>query len=191
MVAEAGDGYEALQKAQETHPDVAILDIAMPRMNGLLAAPKLKRISPHTRLILLSMYDDASYVREALRAGVHGYVLKCEVASALISAIHRVMAGEYAFAPPVLRTIVGYAHQSMEGPGTSLDLLTDREREVLQLIAEGYSNKEIAKILGRSLETVRHQRASLMKKLDLHRTADLVRYAISCGLITPKQVPLR
>lgn len=185
VVGEADDGYAVLEQLEEKSVDVAILDIAMPRLNGLDTARQLKKHSPETKVVLLSMYDYRRFIREALRAGVDGYVLKREVADTLISAIHRVREGQYAFSTPVLRGIVDSARQGVQAQETSLDALTDRERQVLQLVAEGYSNKEIARLLELSPETVRNHRASVMKKLDMHGVVELVRYAVEQGLIVP------
>ncbi|MFQ6034185.1 MAG: response regulator [Candidatus Bipolaricaulia bacterium] len=182
IVAEAGDGRRALELIEENRPLVAVLDISMPQMNGLEAARRIAKTSPETRVILLSMYKSPEYVREAVRAGVRGYILKENAAEELVEAIHKVARGGYHFAPPILEEIVA----SARGPSRSrLDLLTPREREVLQLIAEGHTNKEISKIIHRSPETVRSHRASIMKKLELHSIAELVRFAVAEGLVPP------
>lgn len=189
VVAEAGDGYQALELVEELRPEVAVLDIAMPRLNGLEAAQRIARIAPQTKIILLSMYKDPDYIREALRAGVRGYLLKEEAAEELVAAVRRVARGGYYFAQPVLAEIVAAARaQSHLQPEGAVGLLTPREREVLQLLAEGHTAPEIAKLIHRSPETVRSHRLRIMRKLGLHSAAELVRFALDHGLI-PKARP--
>jgi len=187
VVAEAGDGHQALELIEENRPQVAVLDISMPQMNGLEAARRIAKSVPQTKVVLLSMYKSQEYIREAVRAGVWGYILKENAAGELVEAIHKVARGEYHFAPPILEAIVESARS---GPSSSkLTLLTPREREVLQLIAEGHTNEEIAKLIYRSPETVRSHRASLMKKLKLHSVAELVRFAVAQGLVPREAGP--
>ncbi|MGQ9477385.1 MAG: response regulator transcription factor [Candidatus Bipolaricaulia bacterium] len=191
VIAEAGDGYLALELAESLRPEVAVLDIAMPRLNGLEAARRLASLAPTVRVILLSMYQDPGYIRAALRAGVRGYLLKEEAAEELVSAVHRVAQGGYYFAQPVLAAIVAAAQaQARSGPpnGGELGLLSPREREVLQLLAEGRTTSEIAGIIHRSPETVRSHRLRIMRKLKLHSTAELIRFALDHGFI--RQDPL-
>jgi len=185
VVAEAGDGRRALELIDELRPEVAVLDISMPQLNGLEAARRISKISPETRVVLLSMYKSREYIREAVRAGVRGYVLKEDAAEELVEAIHKVARGGYHFAPPILEEIVTSARSGFSD--SRLERLTPREREVLQLIAEGYTNEEIAKLIYRSPETVRSHRASIMKKLNLHNVAELVRFAIAQGLVYPEK----
>jgi DNA-binding NarL/FixJ family response regulator len=182
VVAEAGDGYQALELIEELRPEVAVLDIAMPRLNGLEAAHRIARVAPETKVILLSMYKDPEYVHQALRAGARGYVLKEEALAELVEAVHRVARGGYYFAQPVLAAIVAAAQQSSPHPEGKLELLTPREREVLQLLAEGHTTPEIARIIHRSPETVRSHRLQIMRKLGLHSTAELIRFALEHGL---------
>ena len=182
IVAEAGDGREVLELVEGCQPEIAVLDISMPRLNGLEAARRIAKISPETRVILLSMYRSPEYVREAIRTRVRGYILKENAAEELVKAIREVACGGYHFASPILEEIVASAHGLSE---SKLDLLTPREREVLQLIAEGHTTEEISKIIHRSPETVRSHRASLMKKLGLHNVAELVRFALASGLLPP------
>lgn len=184
VVAEAEDGHQALELCEELRPRVAVLDIAMPRLNGLEAAHRVAVRAPETKTVLLSMYKSAEYVQEAVRAGVQGYVLKENAAEELVEAILEVAQGGYHFAPPIIKEILAAARRSSHLRGRS-ELLTSREREVLQLIAEGYTNEEIAGIIYRSPETVRSHRARIMNKLDLHSAAELVRFAIEQGLISP------
>lgn len=182
VIAEAEDGPQALESVERCRPQVAVLDISMPRLNGLEAARRIAELAPETKVILLSMYQSPEYVREALRAGVRGYVLKENAAEELVEAIRRVAGGGYHFAQPVLAAIVATA-RSGPAPEGELELLTPREREVLQLIAEGHTTEEISKIIHRSPETVRSHRATIMKKLELHSMAELIRFALDHGLI--------
>lgn len=183
VIAEAGDGYLALELAESLRPEVAVLDISMPRLNGLEAAHRIAKLAPETRIILLSMYQDPGYIREALRAGVRGYVLKENAAEELVEAIRRVAGGGYHFASPILETIIVSARSGSSLPEGKLEMLTSREREVLQLIAEGHTTEEISKIIHRSPETIRSHRLRIMRKLELHSTAEIIRFALDHGLI--------
>jgi len=182
VVSEASDGQEAVRLAEDTQPDVAILDISMPILNGVDAARELKKSSPKTRVIILTKHDEDQYVTEALRAGVRGYVLKSQVANDLLHAIQEVCRGSVYLSPSISRTVVG-AYLSKADVGA--DPLSARERQVLQLVGEGKSTKEIATQLGISVKTAESHRTRLMRKLDIHETASLVRYAIRRGLIQP------
>ncbi len=182
ILGEAGDGREALRLAQELAPDVAVLDLAMPLLNGLDAAREISRASPQTKTILLTMHTEDPYVMEALRAGVKGYVLKTQAAQDLVQAIREVSRGAMYLSPGISRTVVeAYLAKSELPP----DPLTSREREVLQLIAEGKTTKEVAVILGVSVKTAESHRTRIMGKLEIHETATLVRYAIRRGLVQP------
>ena len=182
VLGEAGDGREALRLAQELRPDVAVLDLAMPLLNGLDAAREISRVSPQTKTILLTMHTEDPYVMEALRAGVKGYVLKTQAAQDLVQAIREVSRGAMYLSPGISRTVVeAYLAKSELPP----DPLTSREREVLQLIAEGKTTKEVAVILGVSVKTAESHRTRIMGKLEIHETASLVRYAIRRGLVQP------
>lgn len=182
VLGEAGDGREALRLAQELAPDVAVLDLAMPLLNGLDAAREISRVSPQTKTILLTMHTEDPYVMEALRAGVKGYVLKTQAAQDLVQAIKEVSRGAMYLSPGISRTVVeAYLAKSELPP----DPLTSREREVLQLIAEGKTTKEVAVILGVSVKTAESHRTRIMGKLEIHETASLVRYAIRRGLVQP------
>ena len=182
VLGEAGDGREALRLAQELAPDVAVLDLAMPLLNGLDAAREISRVSPQTKTILLTMHTEDPYVMEALRAGVKGYVLKTQAAQDLVQAIREVSRGAMYLSPGISRTVVeAYLAKSELPP----DPLTSREREVLQLIAEGKTTKEVAVILGVSVKTAESHRTRIMGKLEIHETASLVRYAIRRGLVQP------
>jgi DNA-binding NarL/FixJ family response regulator len=182
VVGEASDGQEAQRRAAKTLPDVAILDISMPVLNGIDAARELKKCSPKTRVILLTKHDEDQYVAAGLRAGVRGYVLKSQVASDLVQAIQEVCRGSVYLSPNISSTVVDAFLSKADTPP---DPLSGRERQVLQLIGEGKSTKEIAAQLGVSVKTAESHRARLMRKLDIHETASLVRYAIRHGLIQP------
>jgi len=182
VLGEAGDGREALRLAQELRPDVAVLDLAMPLLNGLDAAREISRVSPQTKTILLTMHTEDPYVMEALRAGVRGYLLKTQAAQDLVQAIREVSRGAMYLSPGISRTLVeAYLAKSELPP----DPLTPREREVLQLVAEGKTTKEVAVILGVSVKTAESHRTRIMGKLEIHETASLVRYAIRRGLVQP------
>jgi DNA-binding NarL/FixJ family response regulator len=180
VVGEAVDGREAVTMAEEHRPDVAILDMAMPVLNGLSAAREIEKISPHTRLIILTSFPDEQYVLDALRAGVTGYVLKTRASSDLIQAIQDVSRGSLYLSEGLSRDAVR-AYLAQEDNAS--ESLSGREREILQLIAEGKSTKEIAASLTLSVKTIETHRARLMAKLDIHETAGLVRYAIRKGFI--------
>ncbi len=182
VVGEAGDGHEAIQGAERLRPDVAVLDLAMPLLNGLEAARTILRSLPQTRTILLTVHTEDQYVLEALRAGISGYVLKTQAKADLVQAIREVSKGGIYVSPGVSRTLVqAYLARADLPP----DPLTPRERQVLQLIAEGKTTKEIARLLGVSVKTAEAHRTRIMAKLDIHETAGLVRYAIRRGLIQP------
>ena len=166
----------------EAHPDVAIVDIGMPVLNGVDTVRELKKCSPKTKVILLTQHDEEQYVTESLRAGARGYVLKSQAGSELIHAIQEVCRGSVYLSPKISLTVVdAYLSKSY----AAADPLSGRERQVLQLVGEGKSTKDIATHLGISVKTAESHRARLMKKLDIHETASLVRYAIRNGLIQP------
>ena len=182
VVGEASDGHELVGVVSGLHPDVAVLDISMPLMNGLEAACEIHRASPDTKTILLTRHDEEQYVTEALRMGVKGYVLKNQAATDLVHAIHQVCRGGFYLSPGVSRAVAEALLSKTTRPP---DPLTSRERQVLQLISEGKSTKDVACLLGISAKTAESHRARLMHKLDIHETASLVRYAIRRGLIQP------
>ena len=182
VAGEASDGQEVLQLVPSIHPEVAILDIGMPLLNGIDVARELQKSSPRTRTILLTRHDEDQYVTEALRAGVKGYVLKSQAATDLIHAIQHVCQGRIYLSPNVSHAVVEAFLSKTEVPA---DPLTLRERQVLQLISEGKSTKEIASLLIISVKTAESHRVRLMRKLDIHDTASLVRYAIKRGLVQP------
>jgi DNA-binding NarL/FixJ family response regulator len=182
VAGEASDGQELVGVATNLRPDVAVVDISMPLMNGLEAACELRRSVPQTRSILLTRHDEDQYVTEALRAGVKGYVLKSQAANDLIHAIHQVCRGGFYLSPSISQTVVEAYLSKTDAPA---DPLTGRERQVLQLISEGKSTKDVACLLGISTKTAESHRSRLMRKLDIHETASLVRYAIRRGVIQP------
>lgn len=182
IVGEASDGQEALRLATKTQPDVAVLDISMPLLNGVDSARELKKSSPKTKVILLTKHEEDQYVTEALRGGVRGYVLKSQVARDLVCAIQEVCRGSIYLSPSISHAVVDAYLTKREVPE---DPLSARERQVLQLVGEGKSSKEVAVQLGVSVKTAESHRARLMRKLDIHETASLVRYAIRHGLIQP------
>ena len=181
VIGEASDGLEALRLAYEHTPDVAVLDIAMPSLNGLETARRLRETLPQTKIVLLTMHTEEPYVLEALQAGAVGYVLKTQAAGDIVQAIRDALQGAVYLSSRVAHTVVqAYLTRSSHSP----DPLTSREREIVQRIAEGQTTKEIAAALGLSIKTVETHRNSLMRKLDIHETATLVRYAIRRGLTT-------
>jgi DNA-binding NarL/FixJ family response regulator len=186
VVAEAADGQEALELVQRLRPDVLVIDIAMPRLNGVEAVVRLGSLGVKTRAVILSMYEDETMVRQALRSGAKGYVLKRAGSEELLLAVRAANSGHTYLSPEVADPIVTplVADRGTGQAGGRLDALTSREREVLQLIAEGHTNREIAAHLGISATTVEKRRAHLMVKLNAHETAGLVRLAIKHGLVS-------
>ncbi|HZF25793.1 MAG TPA: response regulator transcription factor [Steroidobacteraceae bacterium] len=182
VVAEAGDGHEAIRLISELQPDVAVVDLEMPRLNGLDVVREITRTSPKTRAIILTRHTEEPYAIEALRAGARGYVLKNQAGFDLVAAVSHVHRGEVYLSPKVSKAVVEAYLAKTDLPR---DLLTPRERQVVQLIGEGHSTKEIATLLGISIKTVDTHRTKLMAKLDIHQTAGLVRYAIRRGMIEP------
>lgn len=182
IVAEASNGREAVDMARKLQPDVALIDVAMPLLNGIDAARAIHTHCPRTRTILLTMHKETNYVLEALRAGAKGYVLKTQAASDLVNAIRSTLEGAVYLSPGISDGVVEAA---LNKDSVALDPLTQRERQVLQLIAEGKTNKEVSHELGMSVKTVDTHRRNLMAKLNIHETAGLVRHAIKIGLIQP------
>jgi DNA-binding NarL/FixJ family response regulator len=180
IVAEAADGRQAARLARRLAPDIAVLDLGMPLLNGVDAARDIQRHAPRTRTLLLTMFEEAAYVLAALQAGVRGYVLKAQAAADLMRAIDEVLRGAIYLSPGISRIVVdAYLNQR-----TAVDEpLSHRERHVLQLVAEGRSTREIAVELGVGFKTVESHRTRIMRKLDIHNTAGLVRYAIRRGLV--------
>jgi DNA-binding NarL/FixJ family response regulator len=193
VVAEAGDGREALELVEIHRPDVVVLDIAMQGLNGIDAAAQIGPRFPETRVIMLSMYANEEYVAQALQAGAAAYLLKDAATSELELALRSVMRGETYLSPAVSKTLVAdylrrvRGQAALEGPAARVVPLTPRQREILQLIAEGKTTKEIARTLKLSVKTIDTHRTQLMERLDIHDVAGLVRYAIAIGLITAQR----
>jgi len=186
IVGEASDGREAVRMAEATSPSLIVMDIAMPQLNGIDAAVQILRQEPATRIIILSMYADEEFLIRALTAGVKGYLLKDSVQADLLRAVRAVAAGRSFFSPEIAQTLAeDYVRQlQQKGAEDSYVLLTDREREILQLLAEGKSNKEVAALLNLSPYTVETHRTHLMQKLNLHNTAEIVLYAVRKKIVT-------
>jgi two-component system, NarL family, response regulator NreC len=180
IVGEAGNGREAVEMAAALQPDVAVMDVAMPELNGIEATRRIASGTSGTRVLALSMHKDSVYVREILKAGARGYLLKDAIDSDLLAAVRAVARGEGYLSPGVSEAVLSDYRKHVTDP---LDLLTSREREVLQLIAEGKTNKEIAGLLQLSVYTVDAHRSRIMEKLNLHSTGELVRFAVRKGLI--------
>jgi DNA-binding NarL/FixJ family response regulator len=187
VVAEAEDGQEAVQLATQLRPDVAVVDLTMPRLNGVEAIRQIKRDVPETEVVVLSVHDSEAYVVQALRAGAAGYVLKRNAATELAAAIRAAHDGQAHLHPSIARRVIddylSRIHASEDALSEPHERLTPREREVLQLAAEGHSTRAIAGLLCLSTKTVEHHRASLMTKLGLHGQTELVKYAIRAGLV--------
>jgi len=180
FVAEASNVREAVELCQQHHPEVAILDVAMPLLNGIFAAREIIKSNPRTKVVLLTQHTEDQIVLESLRAGVTGYVLKTRATSELVHALRAVCRGEMYLTQSISRTVVQAFLMKDSFPERPL---SDRERQVLQLVAEGKTNKEIASLLGISVNTAESHRTNLMEKLDIHDTAGLVRYALRNGVI--------
>ncbi|GEB50082.1 MULTISPECIES: response regulator [Streptomyces] len=186
VVAEAGDGAEAVRAAREQEIDLAVLDIAMPRLTGLQAARELAAVAPRTRMLMLTMYDNEQYLFQALKAGASGYVLKSVADRDLVAACRSAIRGEPFLYPGAVTALIrNYLERASRGEETPDSLLTAREEEVLKLVAEGHSSKEIAALLVISAKTVQRHRANLLAKLGLRDRLELTRYAIRAGLIEP------
>ena len=180
IVGEAGDGREAIELAEKLHPDIVVMDVAMPGLNGIEATRRLMSITPPPRVLALSMHKDAVYVREMLRAGARGYLLKDSPGQDFLTAVRALARGEGYLSPAISDAVLSDYRKHVTNP---IDLLSSREREVLQMIAEGKTNKEIASILNLSVYTVDAHRGRIMEKLNLHSTPELVLFAVRNGLI--------
>ncbi len=180
IVGEAGNGREAVELAEKLQPDIVIMDVTMPELNGIEATRRITTAAPRARVLALSMHKDSVYVREILRSGARGYLLKDSGDADLIGAVRSVAKGEGYLSPAVSDAVLTDYRRHVTDP---LDLLTSREREVLQMIAEGKTNKEIATTLNLSVYTVEAHRGRVMEKLNLHSTGELVRFALRSGLI--------
>jgi DNA-binding NarL/FixJ family response regulator len=186
VIAEAADGREAVAQAESAQPDVAVVDIAMPNLSGIEAAQRIAAAAPHVAVVILSMHSDEGYVLRALKVGAKGYLLKDSAEDDLIQAIKAVHQGKTFFSPEISRMLVeDYIREiRTKGVEDSYDLLTSREREILQLLAERKSNKEIAQALNLSPYTIETHRRNLQEKLNLHSLADLILYAVRKGVIS-------
>lgn len=186
VLAECGEGHETLALVDRLQPDVLLLDIALPGLNGLEVARRVPKLSPHTRVLILSMYAGAEYVAQALRAGVSGYLVKDSAVDELRVALDSIRAGRPYLSPAVSQAVLqGYLRTGQAPPErAALDPLTPRQREILQLVAEGHSTRDIAARLGLSIKTVESHRAQLMDRLDIHDVPGLVRFAIRAGLVS-------
>jgi DNA-binding NarL/FixJ family response regulator len=182
VVGEAADGRAAVEGCRTLGPDVVLMDIAMPGLGGIEAAIEIRKEGLRTRVLVLSQYEDREYVRRLLKAGVAGYVLKKSAGSELANAIRAVHRGGLVLDPEVARAAMEEAGPERQG-ADSYEALTDREKQVLKLVAEGKSNKEVAELLGISVKTAMSHREHVMEKLDLHNRTELVRYAIKAGVI--------
>lgn len=185
VVGEAADGRETVQLAREQNPDVIVMDIAMPNMNGIEATRRIIEKQPHIGIVILSMHHDESYVIRSLKAGARAYLLKDAVKAELILAIEAVLDGRSFFSPKVSRILQEDYFQALDrrNADDSYELLTDREREILQMIAEGRTNKEVANTLNLSLYTVDTHRTHILQKLNLHSVPELILYAVRKGII--------
>jgi DNA-binding NarL/FixJ family response regulator len=185
VVAEASDGLEAIEKVKKIHPDIILMDISMPKLGGFEAVTEIKKIAPHAKILILSQYDDREYISRFLKAGVSGYLLKKAVGSDLITAIRAVSRGELYLHPSITSEVVaGYLRRGKQVTVKDpYEKLTDREKQVLKLIAEGHTHKEIAEILNISVKTVIAHQTNISEKLDMHTKSDLIKFAIQKGII--------
>jgi two-component system, NarL family, response regulator NreC len=186
VVGEASDGREAVRMAEELSPDIVIMDIAMPNLNGIQATTQIVKKNPQVGVIMLSMYSDETYLTRTLAAGAKGYLLKDSADEDLYHAVETVAQGKPFFSPAIANTLLeDYMRQLQQrGLQDSYDLLTEREKEILQLLAEGRSNKDVAALLNLSINTVETHRTRIMQKLGLHSTADIVLYAVRKRIIS-------
>jgi DNA-binding NarL/FixJ family response regulator len=183
VVGEAGDGAEAVEKATKLKPDVVVLDVSMPHLNGIEAARRIRDALPGTRVLVLTMHDDEEYVLKMVRAGASGYLLKDSAASELLAAIRALKAGKASFGPHATRALAEAYQSDRPLPEDPFERLTDREREIFQLVVEGKTNAQIAEMLFISPKTVDNHRTRMMEKLGVHGTAELVRFAAKHKLI--------
>ncbi|HAK58987.1 MAG TPA: DNA-binding response regulator [Nitrospiraceae bacterium] len=185
IVGEAADGIEAIERVGKTRPDVVLMDISMPKLGGLEATVEIKKTHPEVKVLVLTQYDDSAYIRRFLKAGASGYMLKKALGADLITAIKAVAAGEAYLHPSIASSVIGeYLDDQAGGPVEDVyERLTNREKQVLKLIAEGYTHKEIADLLGISVKTAITHQSNLNEKLSIHTRADLIKFAIQKGII--------
>jgi two-component system response regulator NreC len=188
VIGEATNGRHAVDKATQLKPDIVIMDIAMPRLNGIEAAKKIRKHLPETKIIILSMYSHEHYIHELLESGVSGYLLKDSSGRDIIRAVHAAMKNETYLSPSISKVLVDTyrSHRKVSSQAERYKLLSNREREVFQLIAEGYSTRMIAEMLCVSMSTVKSHRAKIMEKLDIDSPVKLVHFAIRLGLVDPE-----
>jgi two-component system nitrate/nitrite response regulator NarL len=184
VVGDAANGQEALRKAKLTLPDVVLMDISMPHMNGLEAMTNLRKQVPNAKILVLTMHDSREYIAQVVRSGARGYLLKDSAPAELVGAIKAVHGGEVYFSPSVSKVLIEEMADGRKPAGPEQQPLTDREREVLSLIAEGLLNKQIADRLGIGVRTIETHRERIMRKLDIHTVAGLTKYAIARGMTT-------
>jgi DNA-binding NarL/FixJ family response regulator len=181
VIGEASNGREAVELTEQLQPDIVVIDVTMPELNGIEGTRRISSVCPKTRVLALSMHREAVYVREILRAGARGYVVKDADDEEFLAAVRAISRGDAYLSPSVAEAVLADYRRHVTNP---IDLLTSREREVLQMIAEGKTNKEIANILELSVYTVEAHRGKIMEKLNLHSTGDIVRFALRNGLIS-------
>ena len=186
LVGTAEDGRTLVKAAQRLEPDVIVLDISMPQLNGLDAARQIKRLMPSCKLVFLTMHADPNYANEAFQAGASGYLLKRSAAAELTQAIHAVLKDQFYVTPAIAKDVLSPIFKRSQQPSLQTENITGRQREVLQLIAEGKSTKEIATILNVAVKTVEFHKSHIMRELDLHTTVELIKYAIAHGLVSPE-----
>jgi DNA-binding NarL/FixJ family response regulator len=184
VVAEAADGVEAVERALATHPDVALIDLTMPRLGGLEAVRRIRERAPRTRVLVLTVHEEEEYVLPAVRAGAAGYLVKDSAASELLAAVRALAAGQGWFGPQAARVLADRTRDPRRTPDDPYAGLTPREREVFHLVAEGRTTKEVAGALGVSVKTAENHRARMMDKLGVHNAAEVVRYAARRGLLS-------
>jgi DNA-binding NarL/FixJ family response regulator len=185
VLGEASDGYEAIALVEKHHPHMVLMDIAMPGLNGLEATQRISKQWPDVKVVMLSMHQDDQYVRQALKMGASGYLLKDSATTELALAVRAVLRGETYLSPAASKGVLSDYVQRLRSDSSADVHLTPRQREVLQLIAEGCSTKEVAQRLGLAVKTVETHRTLLMKQLDVHEVAGLVRYAVRAGIVSP------
>lgn len=184
VIAEASDGLEAIEKTRQLHPDIVLMDVAMPTLGGLEATVEIRKNDPSVKILVLTQYDDKEYILRFLKAGVSGYLLKKAVGSDLITAITAIMAGETYLYPAIASKVVnGFLGKELLSTQDSYDLLTDREKQVLKLVAEGHTHKEIAEMLSISPKTVIAHQTNLCEKLGLSNKSDIIKFAFSKAII--------
>ncbi len=186
IAAEAKDGRDVVTKAAECQPDVAILDITMPSLNGLDAAKQIAKLTPRTKILILTVHDSDQLIPKVLAAGARGYILKTDAGRDLIVAVKALLSNKTFFTPKVAQIVMdGYLRKEPKASGEEFSQITGREREVVQLLAEGKSSKEVADALGISVKTAETHRANIMRKLEMHSVSELVRYAVKNHMIEP------